>query len=60
MTIQEALNNIDVVVSNARMLRAEHDALKESMLIITNRLQLANTLEKELAERSKEPTNKEE
>ena len=48
MTIQEAFTNVDVVVSNARMLRAEHNSLTESMTMIVERLKLADELEKEV------------
>jgi len=47
MTVNEALQNIDVVVSNARMSRPEHDVLRESLGIVARRCQQADELEKE-------------
>lgn len=47
MTVQEALQNIGVVVSNARMTGPEHDALKESILLIAKRCQRTDELEKQ-------------
>lgn len=48
MTIQEAIQNVDVVVSNARMNRQEHAALQQSLAMIAQRCQLADQLEKEI------------
>lgn len=50
MTIQEALQNIDIVVSNARMNRQEHAALQESIAIVAQRCQLVDELEKNIKE----------
>lgn len=47
LTIQEALQNIDVVVSNVTMKRAEHQALQQSITLVAQRCQLADKLEKE-------------
>ena len=47
MTIQEALQNIDIVVSNVKMNRGEHQALQESIGLVFQRCQLADELEKE-------------
>jgi len=48
MTIQEALQNVDIVVSNVQMKRAEHVALQESISLIAKRCQQADELEKEV------------
>ncbi len=53
MTVQEALQNIDVVVSNARMTREEHDALRESLGIVTQRCKRADALEQKEKEIAK-------
>ena len=47
MIVQEALQNIDIVVSNVQMKRAEHAALQESISLIAKRCQRADELEKE-------------
>ena len=47
MTIQEALRNIDIVVSNVPMKRAEHQALQQSISLIQQRCKRADELEKE-------------
>ena len=47
MTIQEALKNIDVVVSSVPMKRGEHIALQQSVELVTQRCQRADELEKE-------------
>lgn len=47
MTIQKALQNINIVTSNARMTGPEHEALKESILLIAKRCQRADELEKQ-------------
>lgn len=47
MTVQEALQNIDIVVSNVPMKRAEHQALQQSVSLIAQRCQRADELEKE-------------
>ena len=57
MTIQEALQNIDIVVSNVQMKRAEHAALQESISLIAQRCKRADELEKE-NEGSKDPEEK--
>ena len=46
MTIQEALQNIDIVVSNVQMKRGEHAALQQSISLIAQRCQRADELEK--------------
>ncbi len=46
MTTQEALQNIDIVVSNVPMKRAEHQALQQSVSLIAQRCQRADELEK--------------
>lgn len=53
MTIQEALQNIDVVVSNTQMKREEHQALQQSISIIAQRCKLADELEKEAKKNKK-------
>lgn len=47
MKVQEALQNIDIVVSNVQMKRSEHAALQESISVIARRCQRADELEKE-------------
>ncbi len=47
MTPQEAINNIAIVVSNARMTEPEHDALKQSIALVAQRCKLADELAKE-------------
>ncbi len=54
MIVQEALNNITIVVSNTRMTGPEHDALKQNIVFITQRCKLADELEKKIAEIKKE------
>lgn len=46
MKIQEALQNIDIVVSNVQMKRGEHAALQESISLIAQRCKRADELEK--------------
>lgn len=46
MTVQQALQNIDIVVSNVPMKRGEHQALQQSVSLIAQRCQLADELEK--------------
>jgi len=61
LTIQEALQNIDIVVSNIQMKRAEHATLQESISTIARRCQRADELEKEnqgAKELKKEPEEK--
>ena len=45
MTVQEALQNIDIVVSNVQMKRAEHAALQQSIDLIAR--QCKRVLEKQ-------------
>jgi len=45
MTIQEALQNIDVVVSNVPMKRQEHVALQQSISLVQQRCKRADELE---------------
>ena len=47
MTITEALQNVDNVVANSRLLRQEHFALVESVKLIMERCRIADELEKE-------------
>ena len=49
MTVQEALQNIDIVVSNVQMKRGEHAALQQSISLIAERCRVADMLEKEVA-----------
>lgn len=51
MTVNEALQNIDVVVAAARMNRQEHDALKEALGVIVLRCRKADELELKEKER---------
>ncbi len=54
MTVQEALQNIDIVVSNVQMKRQEHAALQQSITLIKQRCKRADELEKEKQEAKKE------
>ena len=47
MTITEALQNVDNVVANSRLLRQEHFALVESVKLIMERCRIADELENE-------------
>lgn len=47
MTINDALKNIDMVVANTRMTRQEHAQLQQDLMLVTQRCQLADKLEKE-------------
>lgn len=47
MTIQEALQNIDIVIANTKMNRQEHMALQQSVNIVAKRCELADQLEQE-------------
>lgn len=46
MTVQEALQNVNIVVENARMTGPERDALRESIKLVLQRCQRADELEK--------------
>ena len=59
MTIQEALQNIDIVVSNVQMKRSEHAALQQSISLIAERCKRADELEKENQEMDKARKNPE-
>lgn len=54
MTIPEALQNIDVVVSNVPMKRQEHLALQQSIALVQQRCKRADELEKEKEDAKKE------
>lgn len=45
MTVQEALQNIVNVVSNAKMTGPEHDALRQSIGLVAQRCKLAGESE---------------
>ncbi len=47
MTVDEALNNIDIVVAGTKMNRQEHDALRQSVILVAQRCKRADELEKE-------------
>jgi len=47
LTIQEALQNVAIVTSNAKMTGQEHDALRESIKLLAQRCNVADVLEKE-------------
>jgi len=47
LTVDEALKNIDIIVANTRMNRQEHDALRQSVMLVANRCKRADDLEKE-------------
>ncbi len=48
---QEALQNITIVISNARMTSSEHDALKQNIAFVAQRCKRADELEKQIKER---------
>jgi hypothetical protein len=48
MTIDEALQNIDIVVAAVKMNRQEHDALRQSVALVANRCKRVDDLEKEI------------
>ncbi|GAG61235.1 unnamed protein product [marine sediment metagenome] len=50
MTVQEALQNIDIVVSNVPMKRIEHWQLQQDLKFITQRCERADELEKQIKE----------
>jgi len=47
MTVNEALQNIDIVVAATKMNRQEHDALRQSVVLVAQRCKRADELEKE-------------
>jgi len=47
MTVQEALQNVAIVTSNAKMTGQEHDALRESIKLLVQRCNVADALERE-------------
>lgn len=61
MTVNEALQNIDIVVANARMNRQEHDSLRESVRTVALKCKRADELEQiiknQKAEKEKEENN---
>lgn len=60
MTVQDALQNIRIVVSNTRLTGPETDALRQSIAFVTQRCKVADELEKaaqEDAELKKEVKN---
>lgn len=50
MKVQEAIQNIAIVISNARMTGPEHDALRQSITFVVQRCKVADELEKQIAE----------
>lgn len=48
MTVNEALQNIDIIVAATKMNRQEHDALRQSVMLVANRCKRADELEKEI------------
>lgn len=48
MTIDKALQNIDIVVAATKMNRQEHDALRQSVILIAQQCKKADELEKEI------------
>lgn len=47
MTVEEALQNIDIIVAGTKMNRQEHDALRQSVMLVARRCKRADELEKE-------------
>lgn len=47
MATQKALQNISIVVAATRMTQQEHDQLKQDLVLVAQRCQLADELEKE-------------
>jgi hypothetical protein len=50
MTVKEAIKNLDIVVSNSRMTRPEHEALLESLKTISVTCEEVDELKKENSE----------
>ena len=48
LTVNEALQNIDIIVAATKMNRQEHDALRQSVILVANRCKRADELEKEI------------
>ena len=55
MTVQEALQNIDLIVSNVQMKRAEHQTLQQSIGLVAQRCQLADKLENKNGSTNEQP-----
>ena len=49
MNLEQAAGNIDIVLQNAQMKRAEHELVLNDLKFLVSRAQLADKLEKELA-----------
>jgi len=49
MTVNEALQNIDIVVAAAKMNRQEHDTLRQSVIIVAQQCKRVDESEKEIA-----------
>ena len=52
MTVNEALQNIDIVVAATKMNRQEHDTLRQSVTLVAQRCKRADELEKEKKDES--------
>ncbi len=48
LTIKESIENIDVVISNVKMTRLEHEALQQSLTIVVSHIK---DLEEKLEEK---------
>lgn len=48
MNLEQAVGNIDIVLQNAQMKRAEHELVLNDLKLLVSRAQLADKLEKEL------------
>jgi len=56
LTTQQALQNIDIIVSNSRLTRQEHAALIESVNLIRIKCNRADELEKHIKEKEECPS----
>ena len=54
MNIEQAIQNIDILIQNTRMTRQEHVELDSNLKLLVARAKLADKLEKEIAEETVE------
>ena len=45
-SVQQAIKNITIVVANVRMTRQEHQQLQQDLMLVVQRCELADKLEK--------------
>ena len=53
-TVQVAIKNVAVVIGNARMTHQEHHQLTQNLILITERCQLADELERQVNKGAKD------